>query len=120
MGKYLDLVNQNKFDRAQSHASGNGEGPCQMCGGRLWCRLEESVETWLCRRCLGEEGNSWKELLYVPEEWKPIRSGAPTMSIRCPGCHRAVSTLLNQSPEGWRCSDCHRLSLPAQVRVLEP
>lgn len=107
MGKYLDLVNQNKVDRPHSQAPGRGEGPCLKCGSRLWCRLEETIGAWECRRCLGKGGNAWKELLYVPEEWKPIRVGAPTLSIRCPGCQRAVDTLLNQSPLGWRCSDCH-------------
>lgn len=84
-----------------------GEGPCPKCGRCLWCRLEETIGAWECRRCLGAKGNAWKELLYVPENWKPIRADAPTLSIRCPGCQCAVDTLLNQSPLGWRCSDCH-------------
>lgn len=87
--------------------SKSGEGPCSKCGSRLWYRLVANTGAWECRRCAGEEGEHWTELLYVPLEWQPIRAGAPNMTLRCPGCQRTVFTLFNRSPSGWRCAECH-------------
>ena len=93
----------------EPHPDGPREDSCSHCGSRLWCRLVLNVGAWECRRCAGARANKWQELLHVPENWKPVRTGAPNLALRCPGCQQVVSTLLNQPPDGWRCAQCHGL-----------
>ena len=83
-----------------------GEGPCPACGSRLWCRVVLDIGAWECRRCMGVEAQHGRNSCMC-RTWKPVRAGAPNMALHCPGCQRAVSTLLNQPPDGWRCAECH-------------
>ena len=104
---YFVQIGYSSRESEREVSSPPGEGPCPSCGRRLWCRLVLNMGAWECRRCMGAEAQHWKELLYVPENWKPLRAGAPNLTLLCPNCKRTVSTLLNQPPDGWRCAECH-------------
>lgn len=112
----IDDFEDSKLESKDSGPWDPGEGPCQRCGCRLWFRDSMDSGPWQCRRCVEPGPGSWKELLYVPEGWRPLKAGEPGLAFLCPSCQKAVSTLLFQQPTGWTCSACvesdHPFPLP--------
>jgi DNA-directed RNA polymerase subunit RPC12/RpoP len=103
---YLEAINRIEGSTRSSSSNAPGEGPCSKCGRRLWFKDLPSPSDWQCHHCRPYESHQWQEVLYVPETWKPVKAGEPGVLLRCVGCQRAVSTLIQHRPGQWRCGYC--------------
>lgn len=113
-----EYIEDSKSRPSNCDARPPGEGPCPDCGGRVWFLNSNGTGPLQCRRCVSSDSEKWKELVYVPEGWRPRKAGEPEVKFQCSGCQKAVPALWYQQSGPWVCHACAWRGHPPPISKL--